>query len=140
MSHPTPIPEGFIRTESADPFERHNTLDYVCELSPDRVEVGLLAEERHANEYGIVHGAVLMMLADAALCMNSRWHDKREGALTVSITSNFVASAKTGEFLQTRSQVTRRTRNMSFVTADIVVGDRVCLQTSGIIKRLHPKG
>ena len=133
------IPEGFIRVESADPFERNNALDWVLEPGEDRVEVGLLAQELHANEYGMVHGAVLMMLADASLCMNSRWHDKAEGAITVQINSNFVAAAIVGEFLQSRSQVTRRTRNLSFVTTEIVVGERVCLQATGIIKRLLPK-
>ena len=138
MTQTSPLPDGFVRVDSADPYERHNALDYILELGEGRVEVGLMADERHANEYGMVHGGVMMMLADAALCMNSRWHDKREGAITVSITSNFVAAAKEGEFLQTRSQVTRRTRNLSFVTSDVVVGDRVCLQTTGVIKRLLP--
>lgn len=139
MTSTSPLPDGFVRVDSADPYERHNALDYILELGDGRVEVGLMADERHANEYGMVHGGVMMMLADAALCMNSRWHDKREGAITVSITSNFVAAAKEGDFLQTRSQVTRRTRNLSFVTSDVVVGDRVCLQTTGVIKRLLPE-
>jgi len=135
----TSVPEGFVRVESADPYERHNALDYIHELGEGRVEVGLMADERHANEYGMVHGGVMMMLADAALCMNSRWPDKREGAITISVTSNFVSAAKEGDFLQTRSAVTRRTRNLSFVTSDVVVGDRVCLQSTGIIKRLLPE-
>lgn len=138
MTDASSIPDGYVRVDSDDPYERHNALDWVLELGEGRVEVGLLAEERHANEYGMVHGGVLMMLADAGLCMNSRWHDRKEGAITVQINSNFVAGAKTGEFLETRSQVTRRTRNLSFVTCDVVVGDRVCLQTTGIIKRLLP--
>ena len=133
------IPAGFERVASADPYERNNALDQVLELGGGRVEVGLLAEEIHANEYGIVHGAVLMMLADAALCMNSRWHDKAEGALTVSITSNFVESAAIGEFVQSRTHVTRRTRNLTFASCEIVVDERVCLQATGIIKRLNPK-
>jgi uncharacterized protein (TIGR00369 family) len=134
------VPAGYVRTVSPDPYERNNALDWVHELGEGRVEVGLLAEELHANEYGIVHGGVLMMLADAALCMNSRWHDKNEGALTVSMTNNFVASAKVGEFIESRSHVVRRTRQLSFVNCEIVVGDRVVMTAAGIIKRLLPKG
>ncbi len=133
------IPGGFVRVDSDDPYERNNALDYVHELGQGRVEVGLLAGEIHANEHGNVHGGVLMMLADAALCMNSRWHDPREGALTVSMTNNFVAGAGIGDFLETRSQVVRRTRQMSFVTCEIVAGERVVMTASGVIKRLLPR-
>ncbi len=133
------IPAGFVAAESGDPYERHNNLNLIHEPGDGTVEVGLLAEELHANEYGMVHGAVLMMLADAGLCMNSRWPNPGEGAITVSMTTNFVAGARIGEFLETRSTVVRRTRNFSFVNCDIVSGDKVCMTSTGIIKRLMPK-
>jgi uncharacterized protein (TIGR00369 family) len=132
------VPEGFVKHEPDDPYEEHNELHYIHDKGDGSVEVGLLAGERHANEYGAVHGGVMMMLADAALCMNSRWPDPEEGAITVSINSDFVAGAQIGEFLQTRSRVVRRTRSLSFVNCDIHVGGRVVLTSSGIIKRLLP--
>lgn len=133
------IPEGFARQDGDDPFEIYNGLDYVHDKGDGSVEVGLLADQRHANEYGAVHGAVLMMLADAALCMNSRWHDSNEGAITVSATNDFVSGAKVGEFLQTRSTVVRRTGSFSFMRCEIHVDGRVVMSSSGIIKRLLPK-
>jgi acyl-coenzyme A thioesterase 13 len=140
VSEQPAIPVGFVKVVADDPYEVHNLLEYHHDLGDGRVEVGLLAETCHANEYGWVHGGVMMMLADAALCMNSRWHDRKEGAITVSATKNFVEGAKLGEFLQSRSQVVRRTRQFSFVNCDIVVGDRVCMTATGIIKRLLPEG
>jgi uncharacterized protein (TIGR00369 family) len=133
------IPEGFVKHDPDDPYEANNGLHYINDMGGGRVEVGLLASESHANEYGAVHGGVMMMLADAALCMNSRWHDPEEGAITVSINSDFVAGAQMGEFLETRSKVVRRTGSFSFMQCDVVVGDRVVLTSSGIIKRLLPK-
>jgi len=135
----SPIPAGFVPAESEDPYERNNNLNLIREPGDGRVEVGLVAEELHANEYGMVHGGVLMMLADAGLCMNSRWPNPGEGAITVSMTTNFVAGAKIGEFLETRSTVIRRTRSFSFVNCDIMAGDRVCMTSTGIIKRVMPK-
>lgn len=132
------IPAGFVPAVSADPYERNNNLNLIHEPGDGRVEVGLLAEDIHANEYGMVHGGVLMMLADAGLCMNSRWPNPGEGAITVSMTTNFVAGANIGEFLETRSTVVRRTRSFSFVNCDVVAGDKVCLTASGIIKRVMP--
>lgn len=133
------IPAAFVPTESEDPYERINKLNLIHDLGDGRVEVGLLAEEQHANEYGMVHGGVLMMLADAGLCMNSRWPNPGEGAITVSMTTNFVAGATMGEFLETRSTVVRRTRSFSFVNCDIMAGDKVIMTATGIIKRVMPK-
>ena len=133
------IPAAFVPTESEDPYERINKLNLIHDLGDGRVEDGLLAEEQHANEYGMVHGGVLMMLADAGLCMNSRWPNPGEGAITVSMTTNFVAGATMGEFLETRSTVVRRTRSFSFVNCDIMAGDKVIMTATGIIKRVMPK-
>ncbi len=133
------IPDGFVKHESDDPYEELNGLVYINDMGDGRVEVGLLADERHANEYGAVHGGVMMMMADAALCMNSRWHDPKEGAITVSAHNDFVAGAQIGEFLETRSSVVRRTGSFSFMRCDVMVGDRVVMASSGIIKRLLPK-
>ena len=133
------IPAAFLPTQSEDPYERINKLNLIHDLGDGRVEVGLLAEEQHANEYGMVHGGVLMMLADAGLCMNSRWPNPGEGAITVSMTTNFVAGATMGEFLETRSTVVRRTRSFSFVNCDIMAGDKVIMTATGIIKRVMPK-
>ena len=139
MSDKGDIPDGFVRHDADDPYEVHNALHYIHDRGDGSVEVGLLATELHANEYGAVHGGVMMMLADAGLCMNSRWHDSEEGAVTVSINNDFVAKAQVGEFLQTRSTVVRRTGSYSFMRCDIHVDDRVVMTSSGIIKRLLPK-
>ena len=138
MNTPTGVAEGFVAVETDDPFEEMIGLCWYNDMGNGRIEVGVLTDERHANEYGRVHGGVMMTLADAALCMNSRWHDPAEGAITVSATSNFVAGARIGAFLETRTRVVRRTRQFSFVACEIVVGDRVCLSSSGVIKRLLP--
>ena len=133
------IPAGFVPAVSADPYERNNNLNLIRDSGDGHVEVGLLAEEIHANEYGMVHGGVLMMLADAGLCMNSRWPNPGEGAITVSMTTNFVAGANIGEFLETRSTVIRRTRGFSFMNCDIVSGEKVIMTSTGVIKRVMPK-
>ena len=127
MSKTSQVPEGFVRVEADDPFERVNAVHWHNDTGDGRVEVGVLAGACHANEYGWVHGGVMMTMADAALCMNSRWHDPREGAITVSATNNFVKGARIGEFLETRTRVVRRTRQFSFVQCEIVVTDRICM-------------
>ncbi len=139
MSNNGVIPDGFVKHESDDPYEEHNELHYIHDKGDGSVEVGLLAGEIHANEYGAVHGGVMMMLADAALCMNSRWHDTEEGAITVSVNNDFVAGAQIGDFLQTRSDVVRRTGSFSFMRCEVHVDGKVVMSSSGIIKRLLPK-
>jgi len=139
MSSTAAVPKGFVKHDSDDPYEVHNALHYIHDKGDGSVEVGLLAGELHANEYGAVHGGVMMMLADAALCMNSRWHDPEEGAITVQMNCDFVDGAQIGEFLQTRSTVVRRTGSFSFMHCEVHVDGRVVLTSSGIIKRLLPR-
>jgi uncharacterized protein (TIGR00369 family) len=133
------VPDGFVKHDPDDPYEANNELHYIHDKGDGSVEVGLLANERHANEYGAVHGGVMMMLADAALCMNSRWPDPDEGAITVQMNTDFVDGAQIGEFLETRSTVVRRTGSFSFMHCEVHVGGRVVLAASGIIKRLLPR-
>ena len=140
MRDARPVPEGYVVVEPDDPFERFSGVVWRRDTGDGRVEVGVLADTRHANEYGWVHGGVMMTMADAALCMNSRWHDPAEGAITVSSTNNFVKGARIGEFLETRTRVIRRTGQFSFVNCDVVVGERVCLTSSAVVKRLLPQG
>ena len=61
-----PIPPGFKPLQRSSPF---NTLVgplYTKGEGADR-QIGLLAESKHCNSRGIVHGGLLATLADLAL-------------------------------------------------------------------------
>ena len=87
------------------------------------VQIGLWLREAHCNSRGLVHGGVIASLADNAMglsCASSL--GSVQGLVTISLTVDYVGSAKNGQWLQVEPRVLRTGRSMGFadalVTAD----------------------
>ncbi len=94
----------------------------------------LVVEEKHMNSAGSVHGGMLMMFADVSMSQTSRAASGAATCNTVSLTCDFVGPGKLGEILESRVRVTRQTRTMVFLSADIAVGDRPVAVATGLWK------
>ena len=90
--------------------------------------------EKHMNGGGSVHGGLLMTFADIAMSATTRAVTGASGANTISLTCDFVGPAKLGETLECRVRVTRQTRTMVFLSADVVVGERPVAVATGLWK------
>jgi uncharacterized protein (TIGR00369 family) len=103
----------------------------------DALEVGLLTDERHANRAGAVHGGVYLALADQM--MGYAVSDGSEGLAhaTIQLDLQFLASAAPGAFLRGAASISRRTRSIVFVRAEVWDEDRLVAITTGIWKQLH---
>lgn len=110
-------------------------------------EVELLVDERHANSLGIVHGGVFVTLLDAAMghavgfC---RVPGNVRSAVTVSLTSTFLAPAKTGTLVG-RGRVVAVLGRIATVSGEVVDSDgTVCVSGQGSFMYLpgseHPDG
>ena len=120
---------GFdLAEDHIGPFYYHGT--------PDNAHYVVMADQRHCNVTGIVHGGVLMTLADYAACMQATAHYDGEDCVTVSFNSAFVAAAQIGELVTATAQVTRKTRSLAFVTGEIESKGGVVMTFSAVIKRL----
>jgi uncharacterized protein (TIGR00369 family) len=94
----------------------------------------LLVEQKHMNSSGSLHGGVLMTLADIAMSRTSRAASGAESCTTVSLTCDFIGPGKLGDVIEARVRVTRQTRTMIFLSADIVCGERVLAVATGLWK------
>jgi uncharacterized protein (TIGR00369 family) len=100
---------------------------------------GILAEARHANGHGIVHGGMLVTLLDNALGLTV-WHAAGlRPAVTMQLNTHFLASARPGEFLEARGEVMRLANSVVFVRGVITVGDRRVAAADGVWKVLAAK-
>lgn len=90
--------------------------------------------QKHMNGSGSVHGGLLMTFADISMSQTSRAVSGAARCSTVSLTCDFVGPAKLGEILESRVRVTRQTRTLVFLSADIVVGSRVVAVATGLWK------
>ena len=75
--------------------------------------------------------AVLAAFAQAAMESAAAGESR---AVIVSLACDFVADARTGECVEARVNVVRRTRSLIFLTADLAVGERILLTASGLAK------
>jgi uncharacterized protein (TIGR00369 family) len=104
---------------------------------PDDGEVrrfALVVSEQHMNGSGSIHGGMLMTFADISMSQTSRAASGAKSCSTVSLTCDFVGPGKLGEVLESRVRVTRQTRTMMFVAADIVCGERIVAVATGLWK------
>ncbi len=127
----TAIPEGF-----APSLRSSNLLDLIGPIheagSGAEYRLGLRVDDRHCNNKGFCHGAVLAMLADVhlgRLCALSR--DPRLNLVTTNLTLNYLAAARAGEWLEATGVVDRVGRSVAQSTGLIRADGRPVLRATG---------
>lgn len=129
------VPAGFERISHGGP--------YFAALGPvygkpaadgsGTVVVALRVEDKHTNVLGVTHGGMLATLADCALGMNVVLSRKpQQSMVTVSLTSDFLSSAKPGEWLEAHVTVRRQGARLAFAECLLKVAERVILRASGV--------
>jgi len=136
-SAPPPIPEGY---ESIFESGFNGFLGPIyMKQRADKIRHFILpVRPEHLNMGGVVHGGVLMSLADVALGVNVVRSVGRPAA-TISLDCNFVAAGKLGEVLEATAEITRETRDVVFVQGRVYTEQRTLLTAQGIWKLIHVK-
>jgi acyl-coenzyme A thioesterase PaaI-like protein len=76
---------------------------------------GLLTGAEHANPNGVVHGGVVMALADHGLSLLAWEAAERAPCTTIQLNLHFLDAIQPGEFIVLRGEITRCTRGLVFV-------------------------
>lgn len=97
---------------------------------------GLLAEDRHSNAHGIVHGGMLVTFLDQILGATCWEAASRDPVVTIQLNTHFVSAAKAGGLMEARGEAVRATKSVVFVRGQITVGDRIVATADGVWKRL----
>ncbi|MEX0298251.1 MAG: PaaI family thioesterase [Kordiimonas sp.] len=129
------LSQGYRQLDMDEPFELLVGPFYLNEQSDGTFKSAFIAEQKHTNAMGIVHGGLLMSFADFSLFSIAR--NKVDGdCVTVGFNSEFVSSGKVGELIESSGEVVRATRSLLFVRGTIYSGDNTLMSFSGILKRL----
>jgi len=96
-------------------------------------------DERHLNGRGIVHGGLLMTLADHVGGMVAWEAVNRAPMVTVQLNTHFVSGAQTGDLLVGSAQVVRSTRALVFMRGLLQRADQTVLTFDGIWRRLDDR-
>ena len=94
------------------------------------------AEPRHMNGGGFMHGGCLMTFADFALFSIAHAHLRDSMAVTLSMTSDFLAAARSGQLMEARGEVTRGGGKTIFVRGLVTADSTPALSFTGIIRKV----
>ena len=97
---------------------------------------GFLAEARHLNQGGVVHGGMLMAFADQALGLTSSRANGGRRQVTVQLDTHFLATVEEGAFVVAECEVVRLARSMIFMRCTLKAGERAVATSSGVWKVL----
>ena len=130
----TSTPEGFQphtrKSCFTDPWEPifHRPHD-------NGVSLGLHAGDAHANSRGFVHGGLLSALCDNAMGLSCVPHlGDIKGLVTDNRNLDFLGSARVGQWLEFRAEVTRTGRSLSFASATVLADGEPCARATGVFK------
>ena len=106
----------------------------------DETRCGFLAEAKHGNKRGVVHGGMLATAFDVAMG-NACWAaaDQRPSA-TVQLNIHYVGALKLGEFALLQAEIMKVTRSVVFARGTMRVGDRLLASADGVWKILDWRG
>jgi acyl-coenzyme A thioesterase PaaI-like protein len=117
-------------------------LEIWARLDGDEPALGFRVLPHHCNPRKVCHGGLVMTFFDFLLPTLSRFDEDADDTFTptVSLTTNFLAPALLGEWLEGRAKTLRRTNGLVFIDGVISNGTSVVAQASGIFKRRRPDG
>ena len=94
------------------------------------------AEPRHMNGGGFMHGGCLLTFADSAIFTIARDALGDQHGVTVNLSGDFLDSARVGEFVEARGEVTRAGHKTIFVRGLATADGRPVLSFTAIIKKI----
>jgi acyl-coenzyme A thioesterase PaaI-like protein len=98
-----------------------------------------LVAPKHHNRRGVLQGGMLMTFADRTMGMTCWYANGKRPQATVHLDVHFIDAVHIGEFVEAHCKVVRRTRALIFMSADLMVGDRVVGTANGVWKTLGEK-
>ena len=100
---------------------------------------GIVAEARHANPAGIVHGGVLVTLIDHAMSTIAWEAASRRPCVTVQLDTRFLAAVNPGQLVEARGRVARLTAGLVFMEGSLVVEGDAVLNASAVLRILEQR-
>jgi len=137
MNH-SQAPAGYApyvrRSPLTDPWEPL----FECRLG-DNARLALQVREAHCNSRGFAHGGLITALADNAMGISAVLRARaggagEAGAVTVSITTDFIDSGKVGDWLEFHATVLKTGRTLAFAECHVKCGERVIARCSATFR------
>jgi uncharacterized protein (TIGR00369 family) len=133
MSDANAPPAGFAEMQRKGEYWRMSG-PYFGRAREGGADQAFLADARHCNAQGFVHGGMLSAFLDGLLSQAVRLATDDPTVVTIHLSVDFLAMARTGEWVIGESLVTRQTRDVVFVEGRLHSGGRDVVRGSGVFK------
>ena len=135
----TNIPEGFQPLKRGGEFLRGLGPWYYRRDDKGQMVLAIHIEDRHTNTRHIAHGGFLVTMLDTALgIVVSSSREPAQPIVTVSLTTNFVASASPGDWVEAYVNIDRIGGRLAYASCTLVAGDRTIMTGSGVFALMKP--
>ncbi len=125
----------YRETRLIDPFE--NFVGPLYELGEGAARrYAFVVDERHVNMRGVIHGGMLMTLADMTLGQAAWDACDHANVVTLNVQSQFIKGAGLGDIVEVSPVITRRTRAIIFIRGDFEVGGEIIFSCASLWKIL----
>jgi uncharacterized protein (TIGR00369 family) len=128
------VPQGYKSLTGISPAEDHIGPFYYKKTDAG-LRLGFNAAPHNCNGIGTVHGGVLMAFADYVVTMLAL-SGVKENCTTISFSSDFIAAARLGDWVEGEGEVVKRTGSMTFVHGRLRVGEESVLGFQAVVRRL----
>lgn len=92
-------------------------------------ELSVTPEDQHSNPIGLIHGGLVMSLADAA--MGNAIRSTGIKAVTVDCSTGFLSAAEVGETVVAKGKVLKVGRKIIFAEAKVWAGEKLLADARG---------
>ena len=128
-------PAGYDEIRLVDPFEIHIGPAF-AQGESGRRRYAIRVEDHHCNMRKVAHGGMLMTFADLALGQAVWDATNRAPSVTLNMQTQFLKSARQGDWIEVAPELTRRTRALVFMRGDFTVGGEIVMTASSVWKLL----
>lgn len=126
------IREGFEPLSRTSPFTELLGPIYQ-KVDAAGLVIGLVAEEKHCNARGIVHGGLLGTLADIAMGYSAAFSTEPPTPIvTMSQTVDYVGKAEKGDWIEVHTDVQKVGRSTAFTNCYFHVGSKRIARASAV--------
>ena len=105
----------------------------VYQRRDDPCIIGLELDHRHTNSRGFCHAGVLVALADTIMGHTIEYAATQPGRpVTVTLTGDFIGTARSGDWLEGHSTIRRAGRRLAFATCEFRHREELVFTASAI--------
>jgi uncharacterized protein (TIGR00369 family) len=123
------------RTWPQDTFETGVGPFYMKVGEDGRVVCRFIAEPRHMNGGGFMHGGCFLTFADYA-CFAIAEEHTRGPSVTVNLSGDFLSAAQVGDVLEATGEVTRAGGRLIYVRGMITANGKPALSFTSVITKV----